>query len=151
MTDMALYCRADGLFEPRADKAIEFVKKNAARMIVAEIAVDTRSDLQNRFLNGWIYKQCCRKLNDAGHSVKGMPWTRDTFHAAMQNCFLVKQEFELNGEQVKVYESTATMSKKRFTEYINDEIRPFMWDAFGIRVEDPDEGYWLEVMREIQR
>lgn len=151
VADMALYCRNDGLFEPRADKAIEFVKGNAGRMLIADIAQDTRSSLQNRYLNGWIYtKQLCKKLNDAGITLSGAPWTRDTLHAAMQDCFLVKQEFLLNGRHHKVYESTASMSRKRFAEYV-DQLTQFAWGMWQIRVESPDEGYWLEVMKEMQR
>lgn len=153
MTDMALYCRSDGLLEPRAEKAIEFVKGNSSRMIIADIAADTRSSLQNRYLNGWIYtKQICRKLEEAGITMpNGAPWTRDTFHAAMQNCFLVKQEFLLDGMHHKVYESTADMSRKRFSEYTNEEVKPFVWNMWEITVDEPNDGYWAEVYKEMQK
>lgn len=154
MADMALYPRADGLLEPRSDKSIAWVKEQArvGRMIVVEAAMDQRSALQNRFLNGWIYtKQICTKLESSGITMPGgMPWTRDTFHAAMQDCFLVKSEFLLNGRHHKVYESTALMSKKRFSEYC-EQVSNFVFSAWEIRVEDPREGYWLEVMRELSK
>ena len=152
MTEMALYPRADGLLEPRAQKAIDFVKSKAGGMIVVDVAIDTRSSLQNRFLNGWIYtKQVCDKLKEAGIAMPGgAPWTRDSFHAAMQDCFLVKSEFLLNGRHHKVYESTASMSKKRFSEYCQ-QITEFVFDMWEIRVEDPREGYWRELMEEMRR
>lgn len=153
MADMALYARADGMLEPRAAKSVEFIKANAGKMIIADIAHDTRSSLQNRYLNGWIYvKQICEKLTQAGiMSPAGGPWTRDSIHAAFQDCFLVKSEYLLKGRHIKVYESTATMSKKRFCEYTKEQIEPFVLDMWEIRIEDPREGYWLEVMREMQR
>jgi hypothetical protein len=153
MADMALYCRTDGLLEPRSEKSLEWVKSQKGQMIIADIAADTRSSLQNRFLNGWVYcKQVVRKLNEAGLLMpSGHPWTRDTIHAAFQDCFLVKSEFLLNGRHHKVYESTASMSRKRFSEYIDDEIKPFCWDMWEITIDDPNEGYWLEVMKEMQR
>ena len=152
MSDMALYARSDGLLEPRAEKSVEFVKANAGRMIIADIAADTRSSLQNRYLNGWIYtKQIVAKLNDSGQLLNGMPWTRDTIHSAFQDCFLVKQEYLLKGRHIKVYESTATMSKKRFCEYTKEQITPFCWDMWQIHIEEPLNGYWLEVMKEMQR
>ncbi len=152
MADMALYARADGLLEPRAEKSLEFVKGNSGRMIIANIAQDTRSSLQNRYLNGWIYtKQLARKLEESGQTVNGIPWTRDTLHAVFQNLFLVKYECLFMGSHQKVYESTADMSKKRFTEYINNQVRPFSSSTWGIEIADPNEGYWLEVKKEMER
>lgn len=152
MADMALYARDDGMLEPRAEKSVEFVKSNAGNLIIADIASDTRSSLQNRYLNGWVYtKQIVGKLNEAGITLNGLPWTRDTIHSAFQDCFLVKQEFLLNGRHIKVYESTATMSKKRFCEYTKEQITPFCWGMWKIHIHEPLNGYWREVLSEINR
>ena len=43
MTDMALYCRQDGLLEPRAEASIKFVKDHAGQMTIADIAQNIRS------------------------------------------------------------------------------------------------------------
>jgi hypothetical protein len=122
-------------------------------MIIADIASEARTGLQNRYLNGWVYtKQIIAKLNESGQLMPtGQPWTRDTIHAAFQDCFLVKMEYLLNGRHHKVYESTATMSRKRFCEYIDDQIKPFCWDMWGITIDDANEGYWQEVYKEIMR
>lgn len=152
MTSMALYARSDGLFEPRSTKALEFVKTNAPKLFIADIASNTRSQLQNRYLNGWVYtKQICNKLNDAGITIKGIPWTRDILHAVMQEKFLVKFEMEVEGIDVKVYYSTANMSPKRFGKYIDEEIKPYVLDAFEITIDDPRDGFYAELMREIKR
>ncbi len=152
MTEIALYGREDGLLEPRYDKGMDFIKERAGKLLIGQFAADTRSNLQNRFLNGWVYsRQICTKLNDAGIMVSGIPWTRDILHAVFQDQFLVKFEIKVDAMDVKVYESTADMSKKRFSRYIDDQIRPFVYETWEITVDDPNEGYWLEVMREIQR
>lgn len=149
--DMALYCRADGLLEPRAQKAVDWVKsQRPGQVIIAEVLQDVRSSLQNRYLNGWVYtKQIADQLRDSGQTLNGIPWTRDSIHAAMQDCFLVKQEFLLKGRHHKVYESTATMSKKRFTDYIDNQIKPFWLEGFGIHIMSPQEGYWWEIYNEV--
>lgn len=153
MTDMALYARADGMLEPRAQKAIDFVTANAGKMLIADISENIRTSLQNRYLNGWVYtKQICNKLNDAGitNPVGGM-WTRNIIHGVMQDCFLLKEEFLMDGRHIKIFESTADMSRKRFTEYINNEIKPFVYSMWEIHIEEPPTGYWREVLNEIYK
>jgi hypothetical protein len=154
MTDMALYPRADGLLEPRATKAVDWVKEQSKKgqLILADIASCPRTALQNRYLNGWIYRhQIVRKLSDAGIAMpNGAPWTRNALHAAIQECFLIIEEFLFNGKHHKVFESTADMSKVRFSEFCK-EIEAFAWEMWEIRIEDPREGYWLEIMRELQK
>lgn len=153
MTDMALYARADGLFEPRAKKSIDFVKSNAGKMVVVDISHNVRTALQNRYLNGWVYThQICRKLNEAGIlNPVGAIWTRDVIHALMQEMFLVKFEFLSAGKHIKVFESTADMSRKRLCNYIDDEIKPFASSMWEIEIEDPRDGYWQELYNEIMR
>lgn len=151
MPEIALYARQDGLFEPRHPKAVDIVKQNAGKMFLVQINEDYRTALSNRYLNGWVYtKQICAKLNDAGiMNPVGAIWTRDVIHAVMQNIFLVKEEFIHNSQHVKIYESTRDMSRKRFSEYINDQIKPFVSSMWNIEIEDPREGIFLEIYREI--
>lgn len=151
MPEIALYGREDGLFEPRTDKGLEFVKDRAGKMVLAKISANTRSDLQNRYLWGWVYyNQICRKLKDAGITVNGFPWTKDTLHAAFQSCFLIENTFYFADKVNIVFESTSKMSSKRFTEYLKD-IKEFVFDTWEITIDDPRDGMWLEIMREIQR
>jgi hypothetical protein len=104
-------------------------------------------------LNGWTYtNQICRKLNDAGIASPCGQWTRDSFHAAMQDCFLVQYEYLFKGRHIKVYESTATMSRKRFTEYCK-QVSEFVFEQWGITVEDPrqDDGIFYEMWSQIHK
>lgn len=148
-----LYARHDGLYEPRHPKAIEICKANAGKGVIANINSDFRTSLQNRYLNGWIYtKQICRKLNEAGiTNPVGAIWTRNNIHAVMQESFLILEEFLLNGKHIKVYESTADMSRKRLTEYVNDEIKPLCSSMWNIEIDDPREGFYLDLYNEIYR
>lgn len=151
MPEVALYARADGLCEPRSDKGTQFIKDNAGALMILQVTGDPRTALQNRFLNGWIYtKQICGKLKDAGISGPSGPWTRDSIHAAMQDCFLVKEEFLLKGRHHKVYESTAAMSARRFAEYCR-EISEFAHEMWGIIIEPPpkNEEFYYEVWSKI--
>lgn len=153
MPEIALYARADGLCEPRSAKGVEYMKKHAGAMMILQVTENPRTALQNRFLNGYIYtKQICEKLKEAGISGPSGPWTRDSIHAAMQDCFLVKEEFLLKGRHHKIYESTATMSRKRFTEYCA-EVSEFALEMWGITVEDPrqDDGIFYEMWSQIHK
>lgn len=152
MPEIALYARADGLCEPRSNKGLQFMKDNSGCMMILQISDNPRTSLMNRYLNGWIYtKQICGKLNEAGIPSPAGPWTRDIIHAAMQDCFLVKEEFLLKGRHHKIYESTATMSRKRFTEYCK-EISEFAHEMWDITIEDPrqDDGIFYEMWSQIK-
>jgi len=150
MPEIALYGRSDGLLEPRYDKGSDFVKERSGKLMVAKIDANVRTSLQNRYLWGWIYnKQICQKLSDAGVTLNDMPWTKDLLHAVFKEKFLVEGEIEFNGQILKVYESTASMGRKRFTEYVDEQIKPFVWGLWEISIDPPNEGYWREVFREI--
>lgn len=153
MVDIALYAREDGVFDVRHPKGKELCIANAGRMFIANISKDARTGLQNRYLNGWIYtKQICGKLNDAGilNPIGGI-WTRDIIHAVMQESFLVKMEFLQKGRHIKVYESTADMSRKRFCRYVDAQIRPLVSSMWQIEIDDPREGLFYEIYQEIMR
>ena len=81
----------------------------------------------------------------------GAIWTRNVIHGVMQDLFLVKEEFLLNGRHVKVYESTADMSRKRFCQYNDAQVRPFVSSMWQIEIEAPREGFWMEVYQEIMQ
>jgi len=153
MADVAIYARADGLFEPRLQKVQEMCAANAGKLYMASIAGNTRSALQNKYLNGWVYsKQICNKLNDAGiMNPVGAIWTRNIIHGVMQDSFLVEEEFLLNGKHIKVYESTADMSRKRFCNYIDEQIRPLIRSMWEIDVDHPRGSSWEAVYEEIMK
>ncbi len=151
--EMALYPRTDGLLEPRTTRAMEWIKQQCpGTVIVGRFVDNVRSDLQNRYLNGWIYKQACRALNEAGYSIRGMTFTRARLHAMCQQLFLVVEEVPLASGRISyIYESTASMSTKRFCEY-GEEVKNWLHQDFGISVpdpKDPGDQYYIELHRQI--
>jgi hypothetical protein len=118
-------------------------------LLIGNFTGDRRTALQNRFLNGWIYAQAVNLLNDAGHSIHGHPFTRNRIHTIMQEEFLVVDEFEFKGQIKKVYESTADMSTKRFCEYVDQQIKPFLLMQWEIDVPHPKSDLFLELYHEI--
>lgn len=154
MPEIMLYARADGMYEPRSEKGLEYTKKHAGKLFVLHVTENPRTLLQNRYLNGWIYtRQICGKLNDAGITTPaGSEWTRDVIHAVMQDCFLVEAEFLLKGRHHKIFESTASMSTKRFCEYC-EEISNFAHSMWGIVIDEPNRGddVWYEMWANIKK
>jgi hypothetical protein len=150
---IAVRMRLDGLIEPNSDKGLEWVKaQKPGAMATFETPKDLRTDAQRKYQWGWTYKMAVKLLNDAGYSILGNMWTKDLFHAAMQECFLIKEELwcrEIN-QYIKVYYSTADMGKKAFSAYMQN-IKEFCFNNYDISIPDPNEGYWLDVYRELER
>lgn len=149
--DIAVYPRTDGLLEPRNNRALDWVKKQDPRLVMVGRFVDNvRTDLQNRYLNGWVYKQACQMLNDAGHSIKGFLFTRNRLHAMCQIMFLVEEEVPMpDGSVTYIFESTAKMSRKRFCEYVDEELKPWLLNDYGIAIPDPQDDFYRELHRDI--
>lgn len=115
----------------------------------------TRSSLQNRYLNGWVYKQITYILEDAGISIKcddgtEIPYTRDILHdCVFSDVFRVVDEIEVMGVKKNVYEHTSDMNKARFSEYL-DQVKKFCHSYWGITVPEPNEGYWMSILDDIK-
>lgn len=151
MAEMMVYTRNDGLLEPRSDRATKWVsEQKPGSGIIINIVENQRSVKQNTLLNGWYYKQTCMELMSAGITLNCAPWTRDALHAAMQRVYLVRYEYELDGEFVQVYESTSSMSKKRFVKYIDEQILPFIREMWNLTINPPVSGYYRELERELK-
>lgn len=114
-----------------------------------------RSDLQNRFLNGWIYKNLAQQLEEAGIVINcddgtEIPYTRDVLHDwVFGKKFRVKREYEIKGRTFYEFESTATMNTARFSEYV-EQVRGFAYQYWGIAIPDPVSGYYRTLAEEIR-
>ena len=150
---IAVRMRADGLIEPNSDKGMDWVKsQKPGSLATFEAPGDLRTDTQNRYMWGWVYKNAAQLLNDAGHSIVGNMWTKDLLHAAMRECFLIKDELwckEIN-QYIKIYESTSDLGKKEFSNYMQN-IKEFCHTNYDICIPEPEDGYWLEVYKELER
>ena len=113
-----------------------------------------RSDLQNRYLWGWIYDQIARQLDEAGiviHCDDGTehPYTKDVLHEIFKQKFLAIGTLEAKGRSLPLYESTTGLNKKQFSEF-TESVRGFVWQFWGITVADPNAGYWQTIAKEIR-
>lgn len=142
--------RSDGLLEPISDEALRFIKSQPPKPCVWELMRDRRTDNQNRYLNGWFYRKACELLNEAGYTVGGFTWTRDRLHTVCQQLFLVVEELPLTDGRISYrYESTAKMSKKRLTDYIDNQVSPWLLNDYEIAVPPPADEYYTALYREL--
>src|SRR5690554_6116232 len=147
---LVLVPRSDGLMEPVSDRAAAFIKSQPAVPSVWMHQKDKRTDKQNNYLNGYYYRTACELLNDAGHSIAGFAFTRNRLHVMCQQMFLVQEEIPLpDGASGYLYESTTRMSKKRFTEYVDEQVAPWLLNDYGISVPPPVDEYYRMLWREI--
>lgn len=112
---------------------------------------ETRTQKQNRYLWGWVYSNIAQQLNDSGQVIqcregREMEWTKDLLHEAFKMYRKLPPLETLKGE-VEMYESTAKMSKKRFSEFLED-VRKACWGWWEIEIPEPV-GIWCEYHKDI--
>ena len=151
-TKAVFFCREDGLLECRSPKQAGWVIANAGKPVAVSLSSDPRSDIQNRYYWGWIIKNQVNYLTESGISLRGIPYTKDLLHAMYRELFLIDSSTVINGKEVKIYKSTTDMSKKRFIEYIDNEIQPWFNSAFGYIVPPTpaEENYWHSIEKEVR-
>jgi hypothetical protein len=122
--------------------------------LIYKIYDESRSDLQNRYLNGWIYKELSKALDDAGIVIPcddgtEIPYTRDILHDhTMAVRFRVVKSWTVKGSTYYEFESTAKMSKKRFRDYI-DEVVNFSKQYWGVDIPQPQDNYYAQILKQI--
>jgi len=115
---------------------------------------EKRTELQNNYLNGWVYRQLAKLLHDAGIVIPcddgtEIPYTRDILHDwVFSDRFRVKSETIVKGKVKKLYESTAEMGKKRFGEYV-DQIHEFAHQYWKVSIPPPN-GEFKEYAKELE-
>ncbi|WP_299940898.1 recombination protein NinB [uncultured Microbulbifer sp.] len=115
----------------------------------------TRSTLQNRFLWGWVYSEISRQLDEAGIVIPcddgtEHPYTKDVLHEVFKQKFLAIGSIEAKGKSIILYGSTAKLTKKKFSEYL-ENVRRFAFDFWGITVVDPYVGQYKAIWGELSR
>ena len=112
---------------------------------------ETRSQKQNRYLWGWIYSSIEKKLNDSGQLLdlsddRSMEWTKELLHEALK--FLRQlPPIETKKGEITMHESTSSMNKKRFSQYIQD-IHKVCHTYWHIEIPEPL-GIWSDYHRYI--
>lgn len=113
-----------------------------------------RSDLQNRFLWGWIYAELERQLADAGIVIHcddgtGHPYTKDVLHEIFKTKFLAIGSIEAKGRSLTLYKSTTQLNTQEFSEFV-ENVRRFAYQFWGITVHDPVDKYYRTILEEIR-
>lgn len=138
---------------------LEVSKDKPISIIICDKKI-TRSDKQNKYLFGWVYGCALTIFEKSGIEVApGIPWTKDTFHNAMAETFLIKSEIVLpSGKIVKERYSTATLPKKSnpneesneptFGWYV-DQVKQFCESYYGFQIPDPISANWRSLMEDV--
>lgn len=95
----------------------------------------TRTNLQNRYLWGWVYGTICKESGDPDS---------DYFHKFFWGMFL----YDYRGKKQKHTRSTTSLNTVEFTEYV-EKIRSFMLNRMNVYIPTPEErkranGLWDE-------
>ncbi|MEX2964593.1 recombination protein NinB [Microbulbifer sp. TYP-18] len=116
---------------------------------------ENRTSLQNKFLWGWVYKEISRQLDEAGIVIPcddgtEHPYTKELLHEIFKQKFLAIGSIEAKGKSITVYRSTTKLTKKEFSEYLED-VRRFVFDFWRITVLDPHQGQYKTIWGELSR
>lgn len=113
-----------------------------------------RTDLQNRYLWGWIYKYIEAKLADGGISIKcaddrEVPYTRDILHEIFKGKFLILEVIETKKSSLTIYKSTKDLKTDEFSAYCT-AIKSFVWSFWKIQVPEPRDGVYSKYAKELE-
>lgn len=119
-----------------------------------------RSDLQNNYLHGWIFRrQIMAKLNESGRMIiledgTEKEWNVDDLKAFFKMPFIIDQVhdrkfFFAAGQEIQEEIHPSKWSTEKFSKYC-DLVCQYAYDVFEIDVEPPISGYWLSIMREME-
>lgn len=112
-----------------------------------------RSDLQNRFLWGWVYEQIRSQLEAAGIVINcddgtEHPYTKEVLHEIFKTKFLAIGSIEAKGRSLTLYKSTTELNTAQFSEFV-EQVRRFVWQFWSIQVQEPVSGYYKTLTEEI--
>ena len=112
-----------------------------------------RTDLQNRYLWGWVYKQIEDKLADGGISIKcedarEVPYTKDILHEIFKGKFLILEVIETRKSSLTLYKSTKDLETDEFSAYCT-AIKSFVWSFWKIQVPEPCDGVYSQYAKEL--
>jgi len=119
-----------------------------------------RTDLQNRYLHGWIFRnQLMKKMNDNGMTVKcpdgtEIPWDVDKLKEFFKSDFIVEEIIEIEhwGIYGKSYKEQVHPSQWNTTDFWKycERISWYAATLWFIEIEEPVGGKWETIYRELQ-
>jgi hypothetical protein len=106
-----------------------------------EKSLPARTELQNRFLWGWVYYHIEKNLEDGGIVIKcdddsEMPYTKDVLHEIFKRKFLIKQVIESKGRSIEIFRSTTELSTKEFCDFVK-KVEEFIFQFWKITIPKP--------------
>lgn len=108
--------------------------------IVLKKARSKRTDLQNRYYFGCVVPIIQEALKDLGHRLD-----KDETHYFLREKFNYKELVNENtGESVKIPQSTTTLTKTEFGEYI-EKIAQWSAEFLNVAIPEPNEQTFLEL------
>ena len=101
----------------------------------------TRTQLQNRYLWGWVYASIESQLEGGGiviHCDDGreIPYTKDILHEIFKRKFLIAGVIESRGKSLEMYRSTTELNTREFCDYVGN-VEKFAYQFWGITVPPP--------------
>lgn len=108
------------------------------KAVKIEDKLPTRTQLQNRYLWGWIYSNIDGQLEAAGIVIqcddgREVPYTKDILHEIFKRKFLVIGVLEAKGKSLELYRSTTELSTVEFCDYVR-KVEQFVWQFWQITV-----------------
>lgn len=111
------------------------------KLITVSDKLPTRSQLQNRYLWGWVYASIESQLEAGGIVIhcddgKEVPYTKDILHEIFKSKFLILSVIEAKGRSVTIYQSTTKLSTVEFCDFVR-KVEQFVYQFWRITVPPP--------------
>ena len=129
--------------------------------VIVKPYIRNRTDLQNRYLHGWIFRnQIMQKLIDSGQQIR-LPdgvmadYDVDILKEVYKNDCIIEQITDIkrfygpDGNLHKVDVHPSKFNTADFVKYC-DLVMYYAEVWFGIYVEPPTSGHWLAIYKELQ-
>ena len=136
-------------------RSLDLKKPKAVKI---EDKLPTRTQLQNRYLWGWIYSSIESQLEAAGIVIqcddgREVPYSKDILHEIFKRKFLILGVIESRGKSLELYRSTTELSTIEFCDYVR-KVEQFAYQFWQITV-PPAVGqnlkYWSQWAEEARK
>jgi hypothetical protein len=119
-------------------RSLDLSKPKAVKI---EDKLPTRTQLQNRYLWGWIYASI-ESQQEAGGIViqcddgREVPYTKEILHEIFKRKFLVIGVIEAKGKSLELYRSTTELKTIEFCEFVR-KVEQFVYQFWKITIPQP--------------